>query len=64
MIRRQHLNVRNFCKNSDIASLHRWLLMAGVAHYDDHEIRQLATEALGNLNDTRGTRPSSGHRLL
>jgi len=38
--------------------------MAGVAHYDDHEIRQLATEALGNLNDTRGTRPSSGHRLF
>jgi RNA polymerase sigma-70 factor, ECF subfamily len=53
MSRRQHLNVRNFYKNSDIAELHGELLTADVIHFNDQEIRQLVTEALGSLNETQ-----------
>ena len=41
MSRRQHLNIRNFYKNSDIGELHGELLPADVMHFNDQEIRQL-----------------------
>jgi RNA polymerase sigma-70 factor (ECF subfamily) len=53
MNRRQHLNIRNFYKNSDIAELHGELLPADVAHFNDQEIGQLVTQALGSLNETQ-----------
>ena len=51
MSRRQHLNIRNFYKNSDIADVHGELLTSEVIHFSDQEIRQLVTEALGSLNE-------------
>jgi RNA polymerase sigma-70 factor (ECF subfamily) len=53
MSRRQHLNIRNFYKNADIAELHGELLSTEVTHFNDQEIRQLVTQALGNLNETQ-----------
>ena len=53
MSRRQHLNIRNFYKNSDIGELHRELLPADVMHFNNQEIRQLVTQALGSLNETQ-----------
>lgn len=51
MSRRQHLNIRNFYKNADITELHGELLHAEVTHFNDQEIRQLVTQALGSLNE-------------
>src|SRR5215469_17830419 len=45
MSRRQHLNIRHFYKNSDIADVPSELLTADVIHFSDQEIRQLVTEA-------------------
>lgn len=53
MSRRQHLNIRNFYKNADIAELHGELLSTEVLHFNDQEIRQLVTQALGTLNETQ-----------
>jgi len=53
MSRRQHLSIRNFYKNSDIAELHGELLPAEVTCFNDPEIRQLVTEALGSLTETQ-----------
>lgn len=53
MSRRQHLTIRNFYKNSDIAELYGELLPADIVHFNDQEIRQLVTEALGSLNETQ-----------
>jgi RNA polymerase sigma-70 factor, ECF subfamily len=53
MSRRQHLNIRNFYKNADIAELHDELLPIEVTHFNDQEIRQLVTQALGSLNETQ-----------
>jgi RNA polymerase sigma-70 factor (ECF subfamily) len=53
MSRRQHLNIRNFYKNSDIGELHGELLPADVMHFNNQEIRQLVTQALGSLNETQ-----------
>ncbi len=53
MSRRQHLSIRNFYKNSDIADLQGELLLTEVTHFNDQEIRQLVTQALGSLNDTQ-----------
>jgi len=53
MSRRQHLNIRNFYKNADIADLHGELLSTEVTHFNDQEIRQLVTQALGSLNETQ-----------
>ena len=53
MSRRQHLNIRNFYKNSDIGELHSELLTSDSTHFNDQEIRQLVTEALGSLNETQ-----------
>jgi len=51
MSRRQHLNIRHFYKNSDIADVPSELLTADVIHFSDQEIRQLVTEALGSLSE-------------
>jgi RNA polymerase sigma-70 factor, ECF subfamily len=51
MSRRQHLNIRNFYKNSDLAELHGELLPTEVTHFNDQEIRRLVTQALGSLNE-------------
>jgi RNA polymerase sigma-70 factor (ECF subfamily) len=53
MNRRQHLNVRNFYKNSDIADFSDNLLVADVASFADQETKRLVTEALGTLNDVQ-----------
>ena len=53
MSRRQHLSIRNFYKNSDIAELQGELLPADVSHFNDQEIRRLVTQALGSLNETQ-----------
>jgi RNA polymerase sigma-70 factor (ECF subfamily) len=53
MSRRQHLNIRNFYKNADLAELHGELLPADFMHFNEQEIRQLVTEALGSLNETQ-----------
>lgn len=53
MSRRQHLSIRNFYKNADVADLHGELLPAEVTRFNDQEIRQLVTEALGSLNETQ-----------
>lgn len=55
MSRRQHLNIRNFYKNSDISELHGELLPAEASHFNDHELRQLVTEALASLNEAQST---------
>ncbi|SRR5581483_1735559 len=51
--RRQHLNIRNFYKNSDIADLQGELLNPEVSQFNDQEIRHLVTEALRSLNETQ-----------
>ena len=53
MNRRQYLNIRNFYSNSDIAELHSESLAAEAVHFNDQEIRQLVTQALGRLNETQ-----------
>jgi len=53
MSRRQHLNIRNFYKNADIADLHGELLSTEAPHFNDQEIRHLVTQALGSLNETQ-----------
>jgi RNA polymerase sigma-70 factor (ECF subfamily) len=53
MSRRQHLSIRNFYKNSDIAELRGELLTAEVVYFNDQEIRQLVTQALATLNETQ-----------
>jgi len=53
MSRRQHLNVRNFYKNADIAELHGELLSPEVTHFNDQETRQIVTQALGSLNENQ-----------
>ncbi|MGD1081655.1 MAG: sigma-70 family RNA polymerase sigma factor [Candidatus Sulfotelmatobacter sp.] len=53
MSRRQHLSIRNFYKNSDIAELQGELLPTEVMHFNEPEIRQLVTQALGSLNETQ-----------
>jgi RNA polymerase sigma-70 factor, ECF subfamily len=53
MSRRQHLSIRNFYKNCDIADLRGQLLPVEVVHFNDQEIRQLVTQALGTLNETQ-----------
>lgn len=51
MSRRQHLNIRNFYRNADIAELQADLFTSDVANFNDHEIRHLVTQALKSLND-------------
>ena len=53
MSRRQHLNLRNFYKNSEISELQGELQTPDVVHFNDQEIRQLVTEALKSLNETQ-----------
>ncbi|MBZ5667885.1 MAG: sigma-70 family RNA polymerase sigma factor [Acidobacteriia bacterium] len=53
MSRRQHLSIRNFYKNSDIAELQGQLLPTEVTHFNDQEIRYLVKQALGSLNETQ-----------
>ena len=53
MSRRQHLSIRNFYKNSDIAELQGQLLPTEVRHFNDQEIRYLVKQALGSLNETQ-----------
>ena len=53
MSRRQHLSIRNFYCNVDIADFHRDLAPAEVKHFNDQEIRQLVTQALRNLSDAQ-----------
>jgi RNA polymerase sigma-70 factor (ECF subfamily) len=53
MSRRQHLNLRNFYKNSEISELQGELQTSDVVHFNDQEIRQLVTEALKSLNETQ-----------
>lgn len=53
MSRRQHLTLRKFYKSTDIAEVHGELLTTDVMNFNDMEIRQLVTEALGNLNETQ-----------
>lgn len=55
MSRRQHLSIRNFYRNSDIAELQGELLQTEITHFNDQEIRQLVTQALGSLNDTQSS---------
>jgi RNA polymerase sigma-70 factor (ECF subfamily) len=55
MNRRQHLNVRNFYKNSDIEEVQSELCRADVVHFNDQEIRHLVTQALRSLNETQST---------
>lgn len=51
--RRQHLNIRNFYKNADIADVQGELLSSNSGLFNDQEIRHLVTEALGSLNETQ-----------
>jgi RNA polymerase sigma-70 factor (ECF subfamily) len=53
MNRRQHLNVRNFYKNSDIADAQNDLLVGEMFSFADQETKRLVREALGTLNDTQ-----------
>jgi|SRR5579864_653125 len=53
MSRRQHLKIRNFYTNTDIAELQGELLTSEVARFNDPEIRQLVTEAMKSLNPTQ-----------
>jgi len=50
MSRRKYLSIRNFYKNSDIAEFHGELPTTDIM-FNDQEIRQLVTEALGSLNE-------------
>lgn len=51
MSRRQHLSIRNFYSNVDIAGLDRDLTSAEVTHFNDQEIRQLVTQGLDSLSE-------------
>lgn len=53
MNRRQHLNVRNFYKNSDIADAQNDLLVGEMFSFADQETKRLVKEALGTLNDAQ-----------
>lgn len=53
MSRRQHLSIRNFYKNSDIADLQGELLPTEVTDFNDQEIRQLVTQALGSISNVQ-----------
>jgi RNA polymerase sigma-70 factor (ECF subfamily) len=53
MSRRQHLNIRNFYKNADIADIQGELLTSNVVHFNDQETRQLVTQAMKSLNETQ-----------
>jgi RNA polymerase sigma-70 factor, ECF subfamily len=53
MNRRQHLNVRNFYKNSDIADAHNDLLIGEMFSFADQETKRLVKEALATLNDAQ-----------
>lgn len=53
MSRRQHLSIRHFYKNCDIADLQGELLPAEVTDFNDQEIRQLVTQALGSLSNVQ-----------
>ena len=53
MNRRQHLNVRNFYKNSDIADAQNDLLVGEMFSFPDQETKRLVKEALGTLNDAQ-----------
>jgi hypothetical protein len=52
MNRRQHLNVRNFYKNADVADLETELLTSDLAQLNDQEIRYLV-QALKSLSERR-----------
>ena len=53
MNRRQHLNVRNFYKNSDIADTQNDLPIGEMFSFSDQETKRLVKEALGTLNDAQ-----------
>jgi RNA polymerase sigma-70 factor (ECF subfamily) len=53
MSRRQHLNIRNFYKNADIAELHGEVASTEVTQFNDQEARQLVTQALSSLNENQ-----------
>jgi RNA polymerase sigma-70 factor, ECF subfamily len=53
MNRRQHLNVRNFYKNSDIADAQNDLLVREMFSFADQETKRLVKEVLGTLNDAQ-----------
>ena len=53
MSRRQHLNLRNFYKNTEISELQGEMQAPEIARFNDQEIRQLVTEALKTLNETQ-----------
>jgi len=53
MNRRQHLIVRNFYKNSDIADAQNDLLVGEMFSFADQETKRLVKEALGTLNDAQ-----------
>jgi RNA polymerase sigma-70 factor (ECF subfamily) len=53
MNRRQHLNVRHFYKNSDIADAQNNLPVGEMFSFADQETKRLVKEALGTLNDAQ-----------
>jgi RNA polymerase sigma-70 factor, ECF subfamily len=53
MSRRQHLSIRNFYRNADIADLDNELAPAEVTPFNDQEIRQLVVQALSSLSETQ-----------
>jgi len=53
MSRRQHLSIRNFYRNADIADLQGELAPAEVTQFNDQEIRQLVMQALSSLSETQ-----------
>jgi len=53
MSRRQHLNIRNFYKNADVADLERELTTTEVTQFNDQEVRRLVNQALSSLNETQ-----------
>jgi RNA polymerase sigma-70 factor, ECF subfamily len=53
MSRRQHLSIRNFYRNTDIADLHGELAAPEVTQFNDQEIRQLVMQALRSLSETQ-----------
>src|SRR5215467_11647222 len=53
MSRRQHLNIRNFYKNVDLAELQGEVAGTEVTHFNDQEVRRLVNQALSSLNETQ-----------
>lgn len=53
MNRRQHLTIRHFYKNADLAELQADLISPNIGPLNDQEIRHLVTQALSNLNETQ-----------